>query len=243
MIGSESMRGQVARLFWLFALAFLGGCSSCGNATAGAGADGSVDASADGAASGQAKTAWSAWTITDPEDLAIYRTLIETLFVQADTARVVVERWADSNACTTAEGRARELAPRMPSVTVDMLADCVRRQNGRLPDDLGLGIPTILLDRGDLDPLHRESRAATHWGADGFFARYPNSSGLIRFSRIGYSADKSKSVVLVERSYPGERALWVALRRDGKTWRVLEKLEYPPSERTRGTPQQPEDSR
>ena len=227
---------------WL-ALVVLALVPRCSRGHASVGARG--DETAHVAPSAQAKTdsQWSAWTITDPDDLAIYRTLIETFFMQAGTARVVVERWADAIACTPAEGRARELSPKIPSVTAEMFADCERRQNGRFPDDLGLRVPTILLDRGDLDSLHKESRAATHWGADGFFARYPSSSGLLRFSRIGYSADKQKAVVLVERSYPGERALWAALRRDGKDWRVAEKLEYPPGERTRGTPQQPEDTR
>ena len=62
-----------------------------------------------------------------------------------------------------------------------------------------------------------------HW--DWFYDKYPDSNGLIVFTRIGYNSDKSQAVVGLERApggHGGEGYFVYLAKNDNNEWEIIE---------------------
>ena len=64
-----------------------------------------------------------------------------------------------------------------------------------------------------------------HW--DWFYDKYPNSNGLIVFTRIGYNSDKSQAIVRIEHvrgdgARDGEGYIVYIEKNNNNEWKIIE---------------------
>lgn len=112
---------------------------------------------------------------------------------------------------------------KMPGVDSASIADFAQRNNEshslRYLASLNTSVPIVLVSRKTLASF-RGNGPEAYWSE--LYRKYPGSSGSIGFSAIGYNADASVAVLVVETgcgSLCGELSN-VVVKREGRQWHI-----------------------
>ena len=153
----------------------------------------------------------------DPD---VYRAVLDSI-ASAERGRRPT-RLVVSDSTFTVQPQELEL-DKMPGVDGASIADFARRNNDsrslRYLSSLNTSVPIVLVSRKTLESFLGNGPEA-YWSA--FYHKYPGSNGSIAFSSIGYSADASVAVLVVETgcgSLCGALSNVVA-KREGRRWHV-----------------------
>jgi hypothetical protein len=161
-----------------------------------------------------------------PSDLAVYRAVLDSMFVPQTAGRVTQLVVKDSTTVWKRENLVSGVIEGFYRLAgVDTAA--VRDFEGRNRDahslkelsQAGLPIPIALVNNQTLRALPRED-ADRYWSQ--FYELYPGSNGHIGVSAIGYSAHGDVAILMVGigcGSLCGGGYM-VSLRRSGATWRI-----------------------
>ncbi|MDQ3745433.1 MAG: hypothetical protein M3444_13715, partial [Acidobacteriota bacterium] len=113
---------------------------------------------------------------------------------------------------------------RMPGVRADTLSDYISKsgREERLTDLHGLGMELALVDPYELEKLFATNGVG---GWNLFYQKYPGSSGIISFSRVGFSREHDQAFVNASRWCGGLCGDgWdVILRKTERGWIIEEK--------------------
>ena len=159
-------------------------------------------------------------------DLAVYRAVLDSMFVGRGDSRITQLVLSDSTRPLKGEnliaGLIKEFS-RLPGVDTAAVRDLAIRSRERHSLEgmsrLGLKVPITLVNRQTLSSLPRDA-PDKYWSA--FYQRFPGSSGSIELSAIGYSPNKDLAILLVDQgcgSLCGSGYV-VALRRVADGWRI-----------------------
>jgi hypothetical protein len=118
----------------------------------------------------------------------------------------------------TIDVRAAEL-----NTSGELLREWALRNESTFPltRELSLSVPYSLLTEGDRDLLFRGDDPIASWKL--FYARYPESPGLIRVSRVAFDATRTHALVYIELQCGaecGSGRLVQAMRTAGTPWRI-----------------------
>jgi len=151
------------------------------------------------------------------EEYAVYKALIEAVYIREDTAWVVLREQA------TAPGNVK-LVLEMASETIPELgADTVQafeRASAEAPtlrEAFDLSVTVALLSQQEEDAILRGGG-----GWDAFYQEYPKSRGLLAVSTVGFNLRKDQALVYVEHTLAplaGTGEMVVLERKDG-AWAV-----------------------
>ena len=158
-------------------------------------------------------------------DLDVYRAVLDSMFVPRLGGRITRLVVKDSTAVRRREelvGGVIEGLFRLPGVDSTAVRDFEARNRRALSlkalGQFELSVHIVLVNDQTLSDLPQD--AAKYWGE--FYRRYPGSSGHIAFSAIGYSADGSLAVLMIDRGCGmlcGNGYI-VSVRRSGGRWRI-----------------------
>ena len=159
-------------------------------------------------------------------DLAVYRTVLDSMFVRRGDSRITQLVLSDSTTSLKGEnlvaGLIKEFS-RLPGVDTAAVRDLAIRSRERRSLEgmprLGLKVRITLVNRQTLSTLPREN-PDKYWSE--FYQRYPGSSGSIELSAIGYSPNKDLAILMVDQgcgSLCGNGYV-VALRWVAGGWRI-----------------------
>ena len=158
-------------------------------------------------------------------DLAIYQTVLDSMFVASEGGRLRQLVLRDSTRVMDGQDLARTLNNDFFGYPVDTAAVRDLLTRGRAARSLKeatrlpLRIPVTLVDRQTLDSLPQKD-LERYWSE--FYEKYPGSNGIIEISTIGYGSNGDLAILLVDRgcgSLCGHGYI-VALRRVAGVWRI-----------------------
>lgn len=164
----------------------------------------------------------------EAETKEVYKTLIRDLFTYPNTRLAVVTSKVGGYPGIEADEVALEteyVQRRMPGVRADTLSDYISK-SGReesLTDLHGLGMELALVDPYELEKLFSTNGVSGWWL---FYHKYPGSSGIISFSRVGFSREHDQAFVYASRGCGGlcGEGWKVLLRKTERGWVIQEKL-------------------
>ena len=158
-------------------------------------------------------------------DLDVYKAVIDSMFGPRSTSKVTRLAILDSTEVFKVENTAALIQSlvKLPEVDSAMARDLASRSHERHSlqalATLQLRIPVLLLNRSMLASLPRED-PDKYW--EQYYQRFPGASGIIELSAIGYSADGSAGVLMVDTgcgSLCGNGYI-VVVKRDRGLWRL-----------------------
>jgi hypothetical protein len=160
-------------------------------------------------------------------DQAVYRAVLDSMFVPRTTARVTQLVILDSTSTLRREnlvpGVFRDLyrLPEVDSAAVhDFEARNLEAHSLKYLPDLRLGFPIVLVNRASLRSLPRGD-PDKYWSQ--FYQKYPGASGSISFSAIGYGANGNVALLMVDQGCGSlcGAGYNVVVKREGSRWRVV----------------------
>jgi len=159
-------------------------------------------------------------------DLAVYRAVLDSMFVPHPSSEirqlVVLDSTTPRTPYETLASFVAEFAglPGVDTATVQNFEERSRqRRSLSALTHLDFAIPVTLADRKTLIALPRTS-AALYWSE--FYKVYPESSGLIELSGIGYNAARDLAILTVDTGC-GElcgSGMLVVVRRLAGVWKI-----------------------
>ena len=159
-------------------------------------------------------------------DVDVYRAVLDSMFVPHSVSRITRLVVQDSTTVRRREelvGGVIERLFRLPGVDSTAVRDFEARNRSALSlnalKQFKLAVPIVFVSSETLKTLP-QTDADKYW--EEFYRRYPGSSGHIAFSAIGYSADGSLAVLMIDRGCGGlcGHGYIVSVRRSGGKWRV-----------------------
>ena len=157
----------------------------------------------------------------------MYRAVLDSMFIPHRSNRITQLVILDS----TSTLRRENLVPgvfrvlhQLPGVDSAAIEDFETRNlephSLKYLPTLGLNFPIVLVTRESLRTLPRED-PDTYW--DAFYKRYPGSSGSISFSAIGYGANGSIALLMVDQGCGSLCGAGhnVVVKREGGRWRLI----------------------
>jgi hypothetical protein len=115
---------------------------------------------------------------------------------------------------------------RMPELARDAIEDFHLRAKEchQLSTDLDIPIKHVLVGSKDLEPLFPEGEFDRVWSR--FYAKYPQSSGIISFSNPGFNRSYTQAIVSTARGCGGlcGAGYFVLLTKDSGKWKVKSRI-------------------
>lgn len=158
----------------------------------------------------------------EAEEAAVYAAAIETYLGRRPAQLVLQEETALFIGGDTAETLGY-LTAKLPGLEADTL-DSLQARNDRayavpLSTARAWPFPCVLLTAAEMHSFFEPSAG----GWDAFYARYPESQGIMELSRVGFNAEMTQALV-----YVGNQSHWLAgagfyylLAKEGGTWKVV----------------------
>lgn len=154
------------------------------------------------------------------EDYRVYRAVIEARFLSDDSKFWVIIRTTAPSALPNGGDQTeifRRLAP-LDAATVNSyhIANKTKRV---LSDRFKLKSKAVLADEKLIDDMLRTSHEG---GWEGFRKHYPNSRGLIRFSRVGFDPGRKQALLFVSSNCGAlcGSGTYYFLVRENNDWRI-----------------------
>ena len=161
-----------------------------------------------------------------PVDVAVYRTVLDSMFVRHGGSRITQLVVTDSTTVWRRKILVDDLIDgfyKLLGVDTAAVRDFEARNRDALPlkelSRIGLTTAVTLVTDQALSTLPRRD-PEEYWSQ--FYQRYPGSSGHIELSAIGYGANGDIAILIVSRgcgSLCGSTDM-VSLRRTGQGWRI-----------------------
>jgi len=161
-----------------------------------------------------------------PNDLAVYRAVLDSMFVSAGDGRLTQLVLRDSTGAVRQENLFEHLVKQfahLPGADTAMVRDLAMRSRERHSlrelTRLGLRVPVTFANQEILNSFPRQD-PEKYWAQ--FYQKYPGSSGVIELSAIGYSPGQDLAIVMVDQGCGMLCGIGyiVALRRVGGVWRI-----------------------
>jgi hypothetical protein len=174
----------------------------------------------------------------DAEQRAAVSAIIKDMYVDQRTELLVIQHAAS---CPTpqpietpnpkvAEMRQQmetDAFQRMPELARETIDDFHSRSNECHPlaNKLDISVKYVLVGQKDLEPLFPKDEFDRAWSK--FYAKYPNSSGIISFSNPGFNRGYTQAVVSTGRGCGGlcGAGYFVLLAKEHGVWTVKTKAE------------------
>lgn len=173
---------------------------------------------------------WIAWWNEELSDekasYAVYSALIDHLYSPGEYRTVIINQYTVKNPMAPEDWRTllNSIGERMPSVAAEAIENLVKKgwRDARLePTGFATKAKVVILDPKTLIEI------LNHNGSSAIFQkRYPNSSGLMRLSRVGFNNDRSRAFLFAgnmrDNFYGG--AVFYSLEYKNGHWVVLDEL-------------------
>jgi hypothetical protein len=153
------------------------------------------------------------------DEYAVYAALIESRYLKEGVDLIVIRAqttFFPLGPDVTAE-QVSETIPGLQEETYDDFLS-VNEEPVPLDPSLDLGFDYTLVSLQDLE----EFLGGGAWSYDAFYERFPNSQGLMEFSRVGFNLSHNQALVYVGNQYDllGGEGYYVLLRKEGGDWLV-----------------------
>lgn len=170
----------------------------------------------------------SVTTSSENEDYKIYNAVIEKTYVRPDIKRVVLDDQTEiypydrAKLNVVEEGERIRKAFATWAIRSDTVASYFARNKSpsRLQNRFALPVPTILLTRKEQYSLSHEDKERDYWSV--FYKHYPDSTGVLALSRVGFSASMDQAFVYARNtcgSLCGVGEYYLLSKKNG-AWRV-----------------------
>jgi hypothetical protein len=165
---------------------------------------------------------------SDADEIAVYRVVLDSLFVRPRTTQVIVP---DSTSAITSgmmelvERVARRISPGLPTEALANLR-ALNASEHALPAEVSASVPVRVLSRATIrDALPQDVDVGRQWMR--FYQLYPGSPGVVGFSRVGFDTARRHAVLEVSNSCGGlcGSIQLVILRRAGDAGWMIEAME------------------
>jgi len=164
----------------------------------------------------------------EAESDAVYSAVIRDMYVESSVNLLVIE---EADGCPTkddvADGKIAHLRAdmeewafnAMPSLEPETIDDLHTDSKACfLNRRLNVAVDYIVVDSKEIERFFKDGLE----GWTGFYRRYPNSSGIISFSRIGFNRERNQALVSSSRGCGGlcGSGHYVLLSKSHGSWRV-----------------------
>jgi hypothetical protein len=156
--------------------------------------------------------------IDDPESYAVYSALLPDAAMRGMRRSMIViqaEAMTDSRPCW----------PSGPPIETEWKStlESLRAENAHARTILPgftLSVPYIVLPKADIMAFFTPLSTQRLDGWKQFYARYPDSAGILRLSAVGFDTDRTKAIVYIAHStnYLGGEYSYHLLRKLGGNW-------------------------
>ena len=162
--------------------------------------------------------------LTEANEYAVYSALIQSLYL--DKARLEQVVINDVTAIDHTDNLSETLSyvsHNLPVLPDDVVADFVARnkQPQVLKPLFNLPVKLVFINKTEADEIFKDNR-----GWDNFYARYPDSQGMMTLSRVGFNPQVDMALV-----YVGNQSDWLAgagyyvvLKKESGNWVVQGQL-------------------
>ncbi|HKE59326.1 MAG TPA: hypothetical protein VKB46_21605 [Pyrinomonadaceae bacterium] len=167
----------------------------------------------------------------EAEKYAVYSALLRDMYVENDVKLLVIQQ-AECDIATP------DQAPRfgadadqwtfnqMPSLQPDTIEqfNLEKRKCFPVTRQLTLPVKYVIVGSKELDQVFRKQGIVSGWNA--FYRRYPQSSGTIDMSNVGFNAELDQALVYTGRMCGGlcGAGHFVLLSKDERGWKVAAKV-------------------
>lgn len=160
---------------------------------------------------------------TSAEEYAVYSAVIANMF-ETKVEFLVIQ---DATATDFTEDHSKQHDPyfrRMfPTLAKGVVKDYTAKNNKpvRLKDSFKLNIKHVLVDKQEIVKIFKGPGS---W--EDFYKRYPDSSGLIVLSRVGFNPAMNQAMIYIEHSCGGlcGTGHYVLLEKTSDNWRVVQQI-------------------
>jgi hypothetical protein len=156
------------------------------------------------------------------EKYAVYAALIKNMYLEEGVKLLVI---TEATGCVTpSDDKETEnyFIEKLPELSPETLDDFRHqsRQCRTLSGKFELPVKYVLITGKDLQPLNAEGEIVGFWQR--FYARYPDSSGLLSFSNVGFNREMTQALVSTTRGCGGlcGAGYYVLLRKERGQWIV-----------------------
>ena len=163
------------------------------------------------------------------EEYAVYSAVIENMFagdrVTFDTQAKIKLLVIQNHTSTTGDNSNQDdqyFRRMFPTLTEGVVKDYRARNNepARLKDSFDLKVKHVLVDKQEIEKIFNGGG----WWEE-FYKRYPDSGGLIIFSRAGFNAAMNQALVYIQHGCGGlcGTGHYVLLEKSVDGWRVVKR--------------------
>jgi hypothetical protein len=168
----------------------------------------------------------------ETERHAVYSAVIRDMYAEDGTKLLVVSREA---VCVPASGdeEVEELPDRMGAFAIKELRELKQdtiddfrvtaKQCRSLSEQLDIPVKYVFVTEKEIERLFEKGGLGQAW--EHFYSRYPNSSGIIGFSNVGFDREMNQALVATSRSCGSlcGAGHYVLLTKDNGVWKVHSK--------------------
>ena len=149
---------------------------------------------------------WSGASSPDKEECAVYSAVIQKIYVRPDIKRLVID---DQTEIYSYDRAKLNVAVETKSIRKAFAAWLIEEDTvenyfaankapSRLQNYFTFPVPTILLTRKERYDLLHDPRGLDYWTI--FYERYPNSTGILTLSRVGFNRTMRQAFVYIANS-------------------------------------------
>jgi hypothetical protein len=167
------------------------------------------------------------------EEYAVYSALLNQKFIQAGMKVIVIQeqtetytrnhRSKDEHATYVIE----QLSPVLSSTFKDFLAR--NTEQSKLDSQFKLRISYVILSKAGIEESFKSATAGVDSLNDawqGFYKKYPDSSGYVVLSRVGFDPEIRQAMIYVANYCGGlcAEGRYVLMRKDEDSWKIEKEL-------------------
>jgi len=162
------------------------------------------------------------------KEYAIYSRLIEHFDLGAGSVIITSGTAVDEDRELLREDVLRQLKREFPSASTDAILNFKSKniRSWMLERKERFPASYVLVTQKELDRLWDNCDAGRRCGWDLFYDKYPGSSGIITFSRVGFSSKGDEAVAYLgnRRGWKSGTGYFVFLRKQGDQWQVIKSV-------------------
>lgn len=152
---------------------------------------------------------------------AVYSAVLGEMFGSSKATLLVIKADTVTNHFSGPE-EWKNVSEQLPTLSEQTVEDYkTKNTDPQQIKELDIKTKHVLLGKKDLDQIFKAGRE----GREEFYKQYPDSGGLIGFSRVGFNGQMDQALVYVEHWCGGlcGTGHYVLLKKDGGAWKVVVK--------------------
>jgi hypothetical protein len=158
------------------------------------------------------------------EEYSIYSAYLRSKELRGDTKLLVIREGTSGLAIESFHQLVKKRFQEVEQATLDDYLEN-NKTPGKLLSKFDLPIKYIIASDADIAPLFPKKEPDIVWKK--FYAKYPNSTGILFFSKVGFNSKKTQAFIYAGRQCGGLCGLgkYILLEKKGSTWSIENEME------------------